>query len=258
MKLKGREIDWRFWLAAPVVVIVPCAGLTLFHRCTELGRSLSVDGLAMVGTTLFAAATGFLAVVFQVRSAARQLREQLADQHQESAAESERQKKAVATAILFEIDDFYRYHVGRLRGYLEEKAGKRELLEVVRIPQSMFAVYRGNTPRLGELPDEVVEAVVHFYSKAEQFFALREEYRAARERHGGPVSQLDSLKVWTLVGHIRDFLPGLTGAAHIACERLCGFTGVEFKSPRIAVAGEDIAALNRETERIEHEEVHRI
>jgi hypothetical protein len=38
MKLKGREIDWWFWLAVPVVLIVLCVGLTLFHRCTELGK----------------------------------------------------------------------------------------------------------------------------------------------------------------------------------------------------------------------------
>jgi hypothetical protein len=43
-----------------------------------------------------------------------------------------------------------------------------------------------------------------------------------------------------------------------ACEKLCGVAGLDFKPPSIAVAGADSAALKRETERIEHEGVHRI
>jgi hypothetical protein len=220
----------------------------------QFEAKLTLDGLM----TLAAGIIAFSAVIIQIRASSKQLREQMRTQRDAEREEQERQKKAVATAILFEIDGFYRYHVGGLRGYLEEIARKGELLEVVRIPPSLFAVYRGNTPRLGELPGEVLEVVVHFYSKADQFFALREEYRAERERHAEPASHPDNRKEWTLFGHLRDSVPGLTRAAHIACERLCGFTGVEFKSPRIAIAGEDIAALNRDTERIEHEEVHRI
>jgi hypothetical protein len=220
----------------------------------QFEAKLTLDGLM----TLIAGLIAFTAVIIQIRSSSKQLRDQMRAQRDAEREEQERQKKAVATAILFEIDHFYRYHLRGFGGYLEEIARKGELLEVVRIPPSFFAVYRGNTPRLGELPDEVVEVVVHFYSKAEQFFALMEDYRAERERHAEPASHPDNWKERTLFGHLRDSLPGLTRAAYIACERLCGFTGVEFKSPRIAIAGEDIAALNRETERIGHEEVHRI
>lgn len=49
-----------------------CA-LLLFHRYTELGRSLSNDYHAMVGTTLVAAVLGFGAVSHQTRSSYRQL-----------------------------------------------------------------------------------------------------------------------------------------------------------------------------------------
>lgn len=217
-----------------------------------------MDGLAVIGTTVVAAATGFLAILFQVRSASRQLREQLDDQHRASDAESERQKKAVATAILFEIDHFYRYHLSGASGYLEESARDEVLPEVIRTPPSLFAVYRGNTPRLGELPDEVVEVVVQFYSKAEQYLAISEDYRAERERRVEPASHPGNWKETKLFGRLKDSLPGLTGAAYVACQRLCGLTGVEFKPRRIAVAGEDIAALNRETERIENEDVYRI
>jgi len=220
----------------------------------QFEAKLTLDGLM----TLAAGIIAFSAVIIQIRASSKQLREQMRTQRDAEREEQERQKKAVARAILFEIDDFYRYHVRGVRGYLEEIARKGGLLEVVRIAPSMLAVYRGNTSRLGELPDEVVEVVVHFYSKAQQFFALREDYKGERERHAGSADHPNNRKERTLFSHLRDSLPGLARAAYIACERLCGFTGVEFKSPRIAIAGEDIAALNRETERIEHEEVHRI
>jgi len=103
MKQKVQDNDWKFWAAVVVVSIVLYAGLRAFHRFTQLGSSLSVDGLAMIGTTLVAAATGFLAILYQVRSSSRQLREQMADQHLSSTLESERQKRAIAKALLFEV-----------------------------------------------------------------------------------------------------------------------------------------------------------
>ena len=220
----------------------------------QFEAKLTLDGLM----TLIAGIIAFAAVIIQIRSSSKQVRDQIRAQRDADREEQERQRKAVATAILFEIDDFYYFHLRGVHGYLEGIARKGELLEVVRIPPSLFDVYRGNTPMLGDLPDEVVEVVVHFYSKAEQFLALREDYRAERERHAEPASHPDDRKEKTLFGHLRDSLPGLKRAAYAACERLCGFTGVEFKAPRIAIAAEEIAILNRETERIEHEEVHRL
>lgn len=220
----------------------------------QFEAKLTLDGLM----TLVAGVIAFVAVIIQIRSSSKQLHDQMKAQRDAEREEQKRQKKAVATAILFEIDGFYRYHVRGVYSYLEKRARMGAFVEVIRIPPSLFAVYHGNTPRLGELPDEVVEVVVHFYSKAEQFFALREDYRAESERLTGPINETDYLKAMTLVGHLRDSLPGLTRAAYIACERLSGFAGVRFESPRIAIAGEDVADLNRDTERIEHEEVHRI
>ena len=79
------------------------------------------------------------------------------------------------------------------------------------------------------------------------------------ERHLDlPFQHPDNWKAVTLCGHVRDFFPGLARAAYIACQKLCDVAGLEFKSPNFAVAGADIAGLDRETERIEHEEVHRI
>jgi hypothetical protein len=212
----------------------------------------------MIGTTLVAAATGFLAILYQVRSSSRQLRDHIKAQRDADLKELERQKNAIATAILFEIDNFYLYHLRGVRAYLDDILQRRQLPEVVRIPPALFAVYQGNTTRLGELPSNVAQAVVHFYSKALQFFALREECRDERERLGPNVLLPGGTKAFTLAGHLRDSLPGLTRAAHIACKRLGDFTGIDFRAPGITVAEEEVEVLNRDTERIEHEEVHRL
>jgi hypothetical protein len=227
---------------------------TLSNLRMQFEAKLTLDGLM----TLLAGIIAFAAVIIQIRSSSKQLHDQMKAQRDAKEEEQGGQKKAVATAIIFEIDDFYRYHLKGVYGYLEETARKGELIEVVRVPPSLFAVYRGNTPRLGQLPDKVVEVVIHFYSKADKFFALIEDYMAERERQIEPTSHPDNRKERTLFGHLSDSLPGLTRAAYIAVEQLCGFTGVKFKSPCIGIAGEEITFLNRETERIEHEEMHRI
>jgi hypothetical protein len=221
----------------------------------QFEEKLTLDGLM----TFIAGLIAFIAVIIQIRSSSNQVRAQMKAQRDAQLDEHERQKKSVATAILLEIDDFYRYHIRGVRAKFEEHAKKRQLLEVVRIPPSLFAVYHGNAARLGDLPEGVVEAIVHFYSKAAQFLALREEYRV--EREGQSELALDhpaNRKATTLFGHLRDSLPGLAKSAYTSCEKLCVIAGVAFHTPGIGVAGEDIIVLNRETERIEHEEVHRI
>jgi hypothetical protein len=221
----------------------------------QFEAKLTLDGFM----TLIAGLIAFTAVIIQIRSSSRQLREQIKTQRDAEREEQERQKKAVATALLFEIDNFYYYHLRGVRGYFEEIVRRRQLLEVVRVPPSLFAVYQGNAARLGDLPDVVVEAIVHFYSKAAQFIALREDYRVEREGHSElAFDHPDNRKATIIFGHLRDSLPGVAKAAYTASEKLCGLTGVAFNVPNIAVAGEDIVVLNRETERIEHEEVHRI
>jgi len=257
MKPKGQENDWRFWVAVPVVGIVLYALLTLFHRYTDLGRSLSVDGLAMVGTTLFAAATGFLAILFQVRSASRQLREQLAEQHQASAAESERQKKAVATLLLFEIDGFYATYLRGPRDPLERKRLETdELPQIASIGPNLFPVYRGNTSRIGEFPTYCVQAVVGFFQQADSIVSNLVDYAWSleRDRQLRPTMlderDLRTIKeyrsqralAWTQLDRIAAALPEAIKLAYLVCHALCQFAGIPFRCPPINVAAENLSA----------------
>jgi hypothetical protein len=221
----------------------------------QFGAKLTLDGLM----TLMAGVIAFFAVIMQIRSSSKQVQDQIKAQRDAEREELERRKKALATGILFEIDNFYVYHVGRAYDYINKALQMKRLPEVARIPSSLFSVYQGNAGRLGDLPNDVVRVIVDFYSKAAQYLALREDYRAERERRGElPFEHPANQRAKSLCALTRDFLPGLARALYIACEKLCGVAGLDFKPPSIAVASADIAALNRETQRIEHEEVHRI
>jgi hypothetical protein len=256
MKPKDQKNDRQLWAAVVIVGFVLCAGLTVFHRCTQLGRSLSVDGLAMVGTTLFAAATGFFAILFQVRSASRQLREQLAEQHQASAAESERQRKAVATLLLFEIDGFYATYLRGPRDLLERKRLETdELPQIAPIGPNLFPVYRGNTSKIGELPIYCVQAVVGFFQQADSIVSNLVDYAWSLERDRQfrstmlderdlrTIREYRSLRglAWTQLDRITGALPEAIKLAYLVCHALCQFAGIPFRCPPITVAAEKLS-----------------
>jgi hypothetical protein len=214
----------------------------------------------MIGTTLFAAATGFLAILFQIRSASRQLREQLADQHKASAAESEKQKKAVATLLLFEIDGFYATYLRRPRDLLERKRLETdELPQIAWIGPNLFPVYRGNTSTIGELPLYCVQAVVSFFQQADSIVSNLVDYAWSLERdkqlRSATLDERDLRTIreyrsqrglaWTQLDRITGALPEAIKLAFLVCHALCQFTGIPFRCPPITVAAENL--LTNET-----------
>jgi len=241
MKPSSREIDWKFCAAAPIVFIALYLGLTAFHRWFQLGRGLSVDGLTMIGATLFAAAAGFLAILYQVRSSSKQLRDQIRAQRDAEQAEQERQKKAVATAILFEVDYIYRYiirDVGDLvKGYPPGLQWAYELVGrgVERMP---FTAYESNASVLGTLDQALAEGVVHLYGHFTHFFGAVNNLSAAVDRAASAsLGDMRRTLVEELAKHVESWLPPVRKLTAEVSERLCEFTGV----PR-----ERIAALTSE------------
>lgn len=177
MKLKIQEIDWRFWAAVPVVVLVLWVGLRVFHRCFQLGRSLSVDGLAMIGTTLVAAAAGFLAILYQVRSSSRQLRDQIEADRARAAHEKEEQKRAIAAAIVNEIDNIC-LELDQVQDNIKhalQTPGRFPLAIGFRANTSL--IYKAIAPSLGILSAEAVSAIVRFYSKMGSYEGMWRVYQ---------------------------------------------------------------------------------
>ncbi|MFZ0962547.1 MAG: hypothetical protein WAO35_16755 [Terriglobia bacterium] len=256
MTPNNQEIDWKFWEAVPVVFLVLWIGLRVFHGYFQLGKSLSVDGLGMVGTTLVAAALGFLAILLQVRSSSRQLRDQIKAQRDAERKEHERGNKAVAIAVLFEIDGFYRSRLRDLRQFLDRIDPLNDTLPgMMAVDQNPFPVYFGNASRIGDLEDHIVQAVVHFYGEAISYLSILRDYREALNfvdcrakfsslsplRPQDLPSRAAEAQARTELKRLKQALPELERFAWLVCYYLCKFTGTEFKFPVIGAAAQNLS-----------------
>jgi len=139
------EVSKGKWLDVAVVASVLLAlfvGLVVFHRCFELGRSLSNDYYAMIGATLLAAVLGFGAIWHPTRSSYR-----TADE------ERKQQRRAVAAAILFEIDAAYQRFLKPLRdavASIDPGGVDIEHLSLGSREENPFVVLNGNTSKIGD------------------------------------------------------------------------------------------------------------
>ena len=245
MKPKGQEDDRRFWGAVIVIYFLLWACLWAFHRFARVGRGLSVDGLAEVETTLFAAATGFLAVLFQVRSASRQLREQLADQHQASDAESERQKKAVAAALLSEIDCFYAAQLSDRSKLFESSERTESGPEPTEVFYSLvgkpFVVYESLADKLGGFDSTIARGIVLTYGSMATFVELLKLYErdVSDTSSRAPLGQ-EARKTLReqMQKRVRQSAERAVQLAALICEKLCGLSGTDFSTLFIAKESE--------------------
>jgi hypothetical protein len=208
------------------VTILGCAVVLVallligFHRCTTLGKGLSVDGYAIVGTTLFAAVLGFGAVMLQLR-----------DQHRNAREEHNRHKLAVMRALLFEIHGFYRYHLRDTRDYLKsfDLAARMPVPIVKLIGANAFSIYQGNAGTLGELEAETLEWVVEFYNAAGKHVSTLSAWKASTERIlRRPNDTVQQEAARRLATEIQKALPLQIGQAWFACKKLSERLGLKF------------------------------
>jgi hypothetical protein len=176
--------------------------------------------------TLAAGILAFVAVQLQMRDQRRTLRE-----------EQETQKRAVAKAILFEIDGFYRYHLRGLRDYLKSFDLERQMpLPVVKpIETNPFSIYEGNAGRLGELEPEVLQAVVEFYNAAGRHVSTRAAWKASIEGIlAGRNNAVEQEATRRLATEIQKALPLQIGLAWLACRSLSKRAGARFEDMAVS------------------------
>ncbi len=215
------------------------------------------------GDGLLAFAGGALAlfgVWWSNRQSVRNLQEQLDAEKRASKEEQERRARAVALAILFEIDGFYRMHLRETHGILKDWNPKTDALlsaKSMSVSSQPFPVYYGNSGSLGSLEDGLVFSIVNFYSAAAIFLETLNDYKAESGRTGygagrgvftadevGRVSdaRLAEARARTFGEQLKKASPRLIRIACGAVEKLCGRTGVEFQAPAIAIAAERACA----------------
>ncbi len=146
-----------FWEFVGLVVLLFAilSFVRLLWGGVPLPAGLSVGSLlALLGGTL-----AFLAVMIQIDAGKQARRE-----------EGERRARALASALIAEIEDFKQYHI---EAFINQTAGDRVGFH----GHEPFSVYRANAGRIGEFDESAARTVAHFYDLADELLGAERRYR---------------------------------------------------------------------------------
>jgi hypothetical protein len=119
----------------------------------------------------------------------------------QSRIELKRTKRSIATALLWEIDDFYKSNVRTTYRALE-RASPAELGYYVRSPYKGFTIYESTADKIGLFRPDTVKGLVLLYATARAYLNVVDDYGSAIERFnagqtelkGRAITLLDMLK----------------------------------------------------------------
>jgi hypothetical protein len=208
----------------------------------DFEAKLTLDGIM----TLAAGAIAYVAAVRQIRHADQGLKQQLQAEKDARSQEGGERKRALATAMLFEIDDIYAHYLKPLwesTKDLDPENCSLETLGVVKpFPANPFPVFAGNASGLGELKSETVASVVRFYDAASSLLQSLVDYR---EHHfvlyspmAAKVPDVHEKAIRMRVGEVKSIVPELKQLAYKASEQLCNIAALPFSEATVAVAAE--------------------
>ncbi len=131
-------------------------------------NEVALDGLI----ALFAGLIAFVAIMIQLET-----------ERNARTGEAERQRRAVATAVLLEIDDFCMHfaHLYDALLNLDQQETEKGKAFMKFVPVE-FTVYPSVADKLGDLGTEATSAVVKFYNKASAF---NHYFQLGRSAEGG-------------------------------------------------------------------------
>ena len=199
--------------------------------------------------TLLAGIIAFAAVIIQIRSSSRQVREQITAQRDAEREETERQKRAVANAILSEIDETYRFLLRDVHGFLRTIDPKRENLRDILIKSfvARFPILDANAGKIGDLGEDTVGNVVGSYSCIRAYLISLDNFALSHERWlSKPGDALLEERTREFLSDVKNAIPSLICLAHEASKELCNILSKKFEAPGIALAAEDMDALREE------------
>ncbi len=194
---------------------------------------------------LLAAVIVLLAVFLAWQSARRETERQRQLDREIAGRERSRQKVALARALLFEVDSFYRHYLREVAGALAGSEDWEGHYPVVPwAPDPPFPIYTANAGRVGELDEETLEELIYYYGAANAYVVLLRDYKTAMDR----VLRKDALEIAIPearlhLSRIREALPELVAFTASLCRKLCEITGVPYQYLRIAAEPE--GALRR-------------
>lgn len=169
-----------------------------------------------------------------MRSSHKEVERQLNADRDARALEAERQKQAIATALLFEIVNFYKYYFTHLRPLLDQVDVETCQPPSFSAPSTdFFSVYQGSANSLGTFDHMLVEKVVRSYGlMAWLFSSIREYTRSLDQELNRQHSVAPGSAPRKILTQIKSLMYE-SDAAAVGCMRdLCTVAGVQFDSLR--------------------------
>jgi hypothetical protein len=195
---------------------------------------LTWDGLLTFITGILAFIAGllaFLGIRSQIHHADAGLQLQLDAEKKAREDASNAQRRAVATALLFEIDSQY---VSNVRDILKAFGEQDATPALTRTGPDPFPVYVGNANMLGSLPVSLVEVIVNYYGALRDYVAIIDEYAHGYEIQLQGNSTGRAL-MKSLVPQIKSDGTAIIQLTYTVCGLLCDFAGTTFSCPPIRV-----------------------
>lgn len=187
---------------------------------------LTFDGLlTFVGGLL-----AFVAILYQVKHADRGLQRQLATEKQSRESETQERRHSYATALLFEMDNFYRVYVRQLSDSLNSWAGNGPP-RIKPVGTEWLAVYRDGAAQIGTLPIETIKPIMTWYGHAQNFISTLNVYCQSYD-----AGSVYLARCFAMAQTIKGELLGMAEITFFTCGLLCKHVGAEFAPPAISVA----------------------
>lgn len=140
----------------------------------QFEAKLTLDGLM----TLVAGVIAFIAVIIQIRFSSKQLHNQMKAQRDAEREESERQKRAIARAIICEIGSFYKFDLEQAEKNLSSRnVGTNSFPTATWKRGNTSEIYKANSQVLGSLNAKSVSAIVTFYGMVGAYDGLFRDYQ---------------------------------------------------------------------------------
>lgn len=201
----------------------------IVYRRTDWGKGFTPDGVM----TLVAGVIAFIAVIMQIRSSSEQVQDQIKAQRDAEREERERQKRSIATALLYEIDSFYRIELDLVEKNLAnwDVAGN-SVPTAAGLRTNISEIYKGVSPLLGSLNAKSVSAIVKFYSMAGTYEGVWRDYQNLLDMIWGPANpaldpQYLANEAKTRLKSIRNLIPELKTLAENVTNSVAQDCGLE-------------------------------
>ena len=159
----------------------------------------------------------FITVIWQIRSSSKHVEDQIKAQRDAEREGQARQKRAIATAILFEIDCFRTIELDYVERHLAHCGGASDAFPTAAgLRTNLSQIYKGVSPLLGSLNAKSVSAIVSFYSLVGTYEGLWRDYAYYLDILRAPVNPTVHLRPQDLASEakrqlesIRGFIPRL-------------------------------------------------